>query len=493
MLRNKRLNVQVLCEVLLLLAVTLGILAYFSHKTLRQEAILNAQQTLEGTVQDIDNILIGVEQTTGNIYYDLLEHLDNPDRMFTYSRELVESNPNIVGCAIAFKPGYYPGKDLFMTVAHRKAAGIGGESEIVMSETFADRPYTEQTWYSEPMKTGRIGWIDPLKGVDTESEPLVSFCLPFEDKNNQRIGVIAVAVSINRLSKIILAAKPSEHAYSVLLAHNGAYIVHPDKEKLASPTVFSQMEEGADASELEAAKVMLAGETGMREFRRGNRDWYVFFRPFERVEWEGRSSGDIGWSVGLVYPEEDIFGTYNSLLFLVLAIAIVGLSLFFLLCSWIIRRQLKPLKRLIVSTHYIAEGNYHVQLPFTDRQDEIGLLQKQFEQMQRSLQKQVNELDEETAQLHQQDSMLRTAYDKILETDDLKTSFLHYMTSQMSTPAESIDNSVTKLCNHYHESGRQEIEFQVDNIQQKTHALVELLNHIAYFTQPETGKEEAYV
>ena len=60
MLRNKRLNVQVLCEVLLLLAVTLGILAYFSHKTLRQEAILNAQQTLEGTVQDIDNILIGV-------------------------------------------------------------------------------------------------------------------------------------------------------------------------------------------------------------------------------------------------------------------------------------------------------------------------------------------------------------------------------------------------------------------------------------------------
>ena len=89
--------------------------------------------------------------------------------------------------------------------------------------------------------------------------------------------------------------------------------------------------------------------------------------------------------------------------------------------------------------------------------------------------------------------MLRTAYDKILETDDLKTSFLHYMTSQMSAPAESIDNSVTTLCNHFQESGQQEIEFQVDNIQQKTHALVELLNHIAYFTQPETGKEEAYV
>jgi methyl-accepting chemotaxis protein len=493
MLRNKRLNVQVVCEALLLLAVTVGILAYFSHRTLRQEAVLNAEQTLEGTVQDIDNILISVEQSTGNIYYDLLEHLDEPDRMPTYARELVGCNPNIIGCAIAFKPGYYSGKDLFMTVAHRRASGFAGESEIVMSETFADRPYTEQVWFTEPMTTGRIGWIDPLKGIDTETEPLVSFCLPFEDKNNQRVGLIAVAVSINRLSKIILDAKPSEHGYSVLIAHNGAYIVHPDKEKLANPAVFSHMEKGADASELEAAKDMLAGETGMREFHRADGDWYVFFRPFERIQWEGRSSGDIGWSVGVVYPEEDIFGTHNILLFLILGIAVVGLLLFFLLCSWVIRRQLKPLKRLIVSTHYIAEGNYHTQLPYTDRQDEIGLLQKQFELMQYSLQKQVNELEEETAQLHQQGNVLRAAYDKIIETDDLKTSFLLYMTSQMSTPAENIDNSVTTLCNSYHDSSQQEVEFQVDNIQQKTHALVELLNHIAYFTQPETGKEEAYV
>ena len=492
MLRNNRLNVQLLCEALLLLAMTLGILAYFSHKALRQEALRNAEQTLEGTVQDIDNILIGVEQSTGNIYYDLLQHLDNPDRMFTYSRELVASNPNIAGCAIAFQPGYYPGKDLFMACAHRKASGMDGESEIVMSETFADRPYTQQVWYTEPMKTGRTGWIDPLKGIDTESEPLVSFCLPFHDKDNRRIGLIAVAVSINRLSKIILAAKPSTNGYSILLAHNGAYIVHPDKEKLSNPTVFSQMEQDADASEIEAAKAMLAGESGMREFRRDHRDWCVFFKPFQRIQWKDRSSGDIGWSVGVVCPEEDIFGTHNILLYLVVAIAILGLLLFFLLCSWVIRRQLKPLKRLIVSANYIAEGNYYEKLPDTDRQDEIGLLQNQFERMQHSLQNQVSELEEETAQLQQHGNMLRVAYEKAIETDELKSSFLLYMTNQMSAPAESIDNSVTTLCNHHRDLGQQETDCQVDNIQQQTRRMVEFLNHIAHFTKPDTGKEAAY-
>lgn len=101
MWKKFRLNVLIVGESLLLLAVMLGILAYFSHKALRQEAMRDAEQTLEGTLQDIDNILLSVEQSAGNVYYDLLEHLDSPDRMHVYSRKLVESNPNIMGCAIA--------------------------------------------------------------------------------------------------------------------------------------------------------------------------------------------------------------------------------------------------------------------------------------------------------------------------------------------------------------------------------------------------------
>ena len=57
MLNKFRLNIQVLAEALLLLAVTMGILAYFSHKALREEAMRDAEQTLDGTIQTIDNIL----------------------------------------------------------------------------------------------------------------------------------------------------------------------------------------------------------------------------------------------------------------------------------------------------------------------------------------------------------------------------------------------------------------------------------------------------
>lgn len=91
--KRKKFNILIAGHTLLLLAVSLGILFYFSHKALKNEAMRDAELTLDGTMQNIDNILLSVEQSTGNIYLDLLEHLDDPDRMFTYSREVLESNP----------------------------------------------------------------------------------------------------------------------------------------------------------------------------------------------------------------------------------------------------------------------------------------------------------------------------------------------------------------------------------------------------------------
>lgn len=493
MRRKLRLNVHIAAETLVLLILTLGVLTYYSHKVLREEAQRDASLMLDATVQEIDNILLSVEQTTGNVYYDVIEHLDDKQRMYTYSRKLVESNPNIIGCAIAFKPGYYPDTDLFMAYVHRRAFVNDLKTDLVVSEKFTNRPYTEQIWYTEPMKTGWIGWTDPLKGDDTENMPLVNFCLPLIDKSGERVGVIAVDVSISQLSKIVLAAKPSENGYSILLARNGSFIVHPDIKKLESHTVFSQMYNGADASVVEAAEAMLAGKVGEKDFKMDGKKWSVFFKPFVRSEWEGRYNGEgtLGWSVGVIYPDEDIFGVHNQLIFLVLFITIISILLFFLLCTWIIRHQLKPLNMVNEMAQNVAAGVFDQRLPITNRDDEIGQLQNRFSKMQESLQKQKVGLEHETALLSQRGEMLKAAYNKTEEADKIKSSFLRYMIKQLEVPTSSIDASVTTLCNDYKDAKKEEVNKQVDNIQHKSEVVVDLLNHISHFTETDEGKEAA--
>lgn len=490
--KRKKFNILMAGHTLLLLAVSLGILFYFSHKALKNEAMRDAELTLDGTMQNIDNILLSVEQSTGNIYLDLLEHLDDPDRMFTYSREVVESNPNIIGCAIAFKPGYYPGKDLFMAYVHRSGFSTDTKSELVTTDKFTNRPYTKQIWYTESMNTGWIGWTNPLKGDDTENEPLVNFCLPITDKSGQRVGVIAVDVSISQLSKIILAAKPSERGYSVLMTKNGSYIVHPDEDKLESQMMLSQLAKDADHTVLEAAEAMLSGQKGMKHFYMNGEWWTVFYSPFKRVEWEERSDWQLDWCVGVVLPDADIHSSHNQLLYMVVAIVVVGLVVFFLLCGWLVRHQFKPLRMLAKSAQSITEGNYNQMVEATDRADEVGHLQNHLHNMLNGLKDETEQLETETQQLQEQSVQLRADYGRIEETDRMKTSFLHYITNQMAAPADSIDNSVTTLCNSYHDMSIAEIEKQVDNIERKSEILVELLNHMAHFTDTETGKEAAH-
>ena len=114
-----KLNWLVALEIVALLIMSLGGLFYFTRKALVEVAKMDAELRLEGTVQHIDNILLSIEQSTGNVYHALLEHLDQPERMQDYCRRLVECNPNINSCAIAFKPDYYPGRGQFFNFVQR--------------------------------------------------------------------------------------------------------------------------------------------------------------------------------------------------------------------------------------------------------------------------------------------------------------------------------------------------------------------------------------
>ena len=91
--------------------------------------------------------------------------------------------------------------------------------------------------------------------------------------------------------------------------------------------------------------------------------------------------------------------------------------------------------------------------------------------------------------MYQHGDIQHAAYDKTLEVDKMKTSFLNYMTNQISVPVEGIDKAVTALCNNYQELSKEEKDRLVDNIQLQTQTTVKLLDHVAHFAKTETGKE----
>lgn len=480
-----RLSLIVVSAMAILLMATLTVMLYYSKKALKEEALEKVSQTLEGTVQSIDNILLSVEQTSGNIYFNLITHLDQPDMMYTYSRQIVESNKYVAGCAIAFKENFYPGHELFMPYFRRE--NVGGRDTIIQAETFANGPYTEQAWYTKPMESARPEWLNPLSGLgnDTGEAPIFTFSLPIYGADGKTAGVVGVDVKLSQLSQIVSATKPSANSYCVLLDSDGTFIVRPSGNKSFLQTAFSLYGDDADVGE--AVKAMVSGETGYKPFRLNGIDYYVFFKPFKRAAVPGRSMEKLEWSVGIIYPEDDIFGDYNSLSTYVLAVAVVGLLLLFFCCRVMIHRQLKPLLMLTASAQRIAKGKYNELIPDSRQADEVGRLQDNFQKMQQSLSAYIGELEQLKTTLQQHGEDLNAAYNQAQKADRMKTAFLHNMTNQMLGPAEAIEKDVNALCND--NAGNQNISQLSDDIQQNGSTIAELLDNLISISADEKRKE----
>ena len=490
---NRKLSVQISFKLVLAIAVLLTtalfVMLHFSRKAVKEEALRNADTTLESTVRQIDNVLLSCEQALGNTYWDMLMHLDNPDLMFRYAEEIVKSDPYIAGCTIAFEPGYYPQKgEYFMAYVHRSYTDELGQEDMPLYKKtfFGESPYNQQTWYRQTIESGRPTWIDPLKNEPADGHPITSFCMPIYAHGGQRIGVIAVDVTLGLLSKIVLSAKTSPHSYAVLLGSDGSYIVHPDAQKINRQTVYMEIEHTTDPAMREVVEAMMAGETGYRRFYMDGVDSYVFYKPFQRAVVPGRSLEDMGWRIGFVYPEEDIFGEYNHLLYIVIVIAVVGIILLFLSCAVIMHRQLLPLRLLTNSAQRIAEGHYDEPVPDSWQHDEVGSLQNHFQKMQQALSVHVGELERLNTRLRKQGEALAKSYDRVKKADRVKIAFLHNMTDQMIKPVRIIENDVKALSER--QSSGEQLNQLVGEIQKQGKTVTDLLNHLLAVSQ-EKGEE----
>ena len=420
-----------------LLIASLVVMLLYSRKKVREETLARITLTLDATVQNIDNILLSVEQATGNVYYSLPSRINNPEALELFRRKLIDSNPYVADCTIAL----------------------------------GDTTVSESKW--------------TVKHVQEGKEPLISFSVPLYNTAGQLAGYVSTDVSIGLLSRIVAQTKPSENSFCVLLDSVGNFIVHPDAEQLIQQSAIEISKATANAELGEAVQAMIAGQTDYRTFRLWGTDFYVYFKPFSRSSVRGRAIGHLGWSAGIIYPERDIFGDYNNLQYYVLVISIIGLLLTFLLSHAVIKSRLKPLLMLTSQAQHIAAGNFSEPIPDSKHIDEVGRLQDNFQLMQRSLATQIDELESLKNTLYQRCEGLRKAYDQAKKADRMKTSFLHNMTNQMMEPAVAIEQDVQQLCS---QSDRDTAQL-VSDVQKKGKAITELLKNLISMSDDEMRKE----
>lgn len=77
---------------------------YYARAAVKKEALDKSSAALDGMIQRIDNRLREVEMISANMYADVEKNLDDADSLQQITHKMLDSNPTIVGCAIALDP-----------------------------------------------------------------------------------------------------------------------------------------------------------------------------------------------------------------------------------------------------------------------------------------------------------------------------------------------------------------------------------------------------
>ena len=398
---SRKLSLWIVFFAAIIFNVALGFMFTQSLSAVRQEAISRASKELDNTVLRVSSIIQIVETATDNTDWLITRHLDAPDSMFVYSRRILQNNPDLNGCSIAFEPYYFQdkGRGRFFSAYSYNDDGV-----LYTSQEGNDHyEYFYMDWYQTAKLLDQPVWSEPFVDVNPEihdsKEIIASYSKPIKDKDGTYIGTIATDISLGWLSETISAVKPYPNSYSMMIGQGGTFFVHPDPEKLFYQTIFTETMDHSDPDLAALGHSMLRGEEGMRELRMDGQDCYVFYKPL----------AETGWSVAIVCPESDIFGGYKRLQSMVVFIVIIGLILMFLVFSRIVIRELKPLRKLADQAGTIAQGHFDQKLPDDGRSDEIGQLAHSFGDMQQSLMQYIDQLQSATAQKATIESELKIA------------------------------------------------------------------------------------
>lgn len=463
---SARLSVWTVLVVTAIFLAALGIMFAESRDHVRKDTLGKAQQTLDGTVLHIDNTLRAVEVAANNMLRVIESNLDKPDKMFDYSRQVLETNPELSGCSISFEPFYYKEKgEYFSAYSYNNGDSIETENEG------ADYyQYHTMDWYLIPKLLNRPYWIEPFQEDDdwgiVVQDIFSSYSQPIHDKAGKVVGTFSVDIPLDWFSDTVSATRPFPNSYTILLGKGGTYLVHPDSTRQFYETIFTTSLQESDSAIESLGRAMIAGESGYRQMTYHGELLHVFYKPFKNT----------GWSVAVICPESDVFAAFNQLRRTVRLVTAIGLLL---LSTWfIVSRSVRPLQKLVDSTHQMTQHEFTGEIPDSTREDEIGRLQRRFKALQQSLSKYVGKVRQQSAVLEARRAELQEAYDRAKAEEHVRNAVLHQMTADMSAPVADITAVSRTICEEYQEMTDDYMDAMVDKIEKDANQVGEMLNQL---------------
>ena len=377
--------------------------AYSNHvarKLMLKAVEENTRNLARSTVHQIEAVLHAVEPLPQWLAHRVSDGRHSEQEIRQMIQDELRSSPHIYGGGVAFAPGGLPGEA--KTVAPYVFRKEGRFQFVNLAAGSYD--YASQDWYLIPRETGKAVWTDPYYDEGGGEAMMCTYCVPFyRESGGQHLfaGVVGADVQLEHLVQVVSTIKLYKTGYAFLVSQNGQFICHPNKDYVFKESVFSLADETGDKQLREIGLKMLRGGEGFvrsRSPNTGSMSW-LYYAPVSS-----------GWSVGIMFPEDEILADLRSMNQVVFWIGFVGFGMLLAVVIVLSKGVTRPIRTLAEQTHAIAQGNLDLVVPPVKSRDEVGDLSHSFENMRLALKEYVANLAATTAAKERIESELKIAH-----------------------------------------------------------------------------------
>ena len=300
----------------LLLELTTGVMYYSSQNIIHRTVERLVQREMDAIYLRIRNQLAQVEITLGNMAWVATDDLAEPDSLMTITRQLVEHNPDILGCGVSCIPYLYQQKGYWYEPYSVRRADGTIESMALGS---ASHDYTKKEFYTTPIAKGSGHWCEPYLDNDGAKAKVTTYGVPVRDGNGKIVAVIDADISLGWLYDIINEEKAYKSTQRFLVTGNYNLLVGDDCP------IYRMALEQLKADDDKKGVCTMDDEQGNKK--------HVYFTPV---------GGKTDWMLINVLDDNDVFKKLRMIRLTLLTPLMIGL----LFAGFIIYRTSRNLQRL---------------------------------------------------------------------------------------------------------------------------------------------------
>ena len=322
--RSAKIGFWVVIVAAITLAATSLVQTYYGQISLKEQASLRAQAQLESTRLNILDIIDQTEGAVRNSIWVAQWCLNYPDSLPSVSRRIVADNPVVMGSSVALVPGYSHRYPLFAPYTYRSADNL-----IQLTLATQEYDYPSQEWFTKPIELDDGYWSEPYIDTGGGEILMTTYSVPIKDKKGKTAAVLTADIALDWLTDLIGNIAIYPHASTIMISRTGNFMMSKEKAMLESTLI--DIVDGIRSHEdfIRLDHAMKSGQSGSTTVKYKGDDFHIFYAPVERT----------GWSMCIIVPADDIYGSIRQVGTMVFLLQILGLGLLVIIINSFLRGQ----------------------------------------------------------------------------------------------------------------------------------------------------------